>query len=468
VVVVGFGSAGAPAAIGAHDAGANVLLLEKMPEGKEGGSTRIAGGNLIPATAAQYRSRTFNLLSDEEATIYSQGMQSELDWLLNSGLEVNETTYPGTTMKSFQVPLTGGITGAPKLWSTIKSQVSAKGIKVLYQTAGEELIQAPDTKEVLGIIAEIEGRKVNIKANRGVVLTTGNYAASQDMLNRLNYSGLEIRTTTSPANTGDGQKMGMKAGARLYNIGGEIPSNCAIQAPSEQYGTGFHWIAPKPNFIIVDKYGKRFINEGLITGATPLTGFISAYYPANDEYRHVPFWAVFDRKLIDNGPVFTNWRGWAIVEDVYQWSSDNSAEIAKGWIVQADTIAELASKMKAKNWIGGQVTVQDTDALVETTNSFNEYCANGKDLEFGRTNLGPLDTPPFYAMALCPLLYYTRGGLEHNIKGQTIGQDGKPILRLYSAGDVGQVSITMSEGILGAMACGRIAGKNAAAETPWS
>ncbi|MDR1429037.1 MAG: FAD-binding protein, partial [Spirochaetaceae bacterium] len=40
VVVVGFGGAGASAAITAADAGARVLLLEKAPDGEEGGNTR--------------------------------------------------------------------------------------------------------------------------------------------------------------------------------------------------------------------------------------------------------------------------------------------------------------------------------------------------------------------------------------------------------------------------------------------
>jgi succinate dehydrogenase/fumarate reductase flavoprotein subunit len=44
VVVVGFGAAGCAAAIEAHDAGARVVVLEKMPAGREGGNTRVSGG----------------------------------------------------------------------------------------------------------------------------------------------------------------------------------------------------------------------------------------------------------------------------------------------------------------------------------------------------------------------------------------------------------------------------------------
>ena len=43
VVVVGFGAAGVAASVTAHDLGAKVVILEKAPEGQEGGNTRVAG-----------------------------------------------------------------------------------------------------------------------------------------------------------------------------------------------------------------------------------------------------------------------------------------------------------------------------------------------------------------------------------------------------------------------------------------
>src|ERR1700677_5001596 len=43
VVVVGFGAAGMAASVSAHDLGAKVVILEKAPEGQEGGNTRVAG-----------------------------------------------------------------------------------------------------------------------------------------------------------------------------------------------------------------------------------------------------------------------------------------------------------------------------------------------------------------------------------------------------------------------------------------
>ncbi|MGE3540931.1 MAG: FAD-dependent oxidoreductase, partial [Candidatus Tectimicrobiota bacterium] len=53
VVVVGFGAAGAAAAITAHDAGARVILLEKAPEGQEGGNTRVAGQGYLNTSSVE-------------------------------------------------------------------------------------------------------------------------------------------------------------------------------------------------------------------------------------------------------------------------------------------------------------------------------------------------------------------------------------------------------------------------------
>ncbi len=44
VVIIGFGAAGDCAAIEAHDAGANLVLLEKQPEATHDSNTRMSGG----------------------------------------------------------------------------------------------------------------------------------------------------------------------------------------------------------------------------------------------------------------------------------------------------------------------------------------------------------------------------------------------------------------------------------------
>ena len=53
VVVVGFGAAGAATAVTAHELGARVVMLEKAPEGQEGGNTRVAGQGYLNTSAVE-------------------------------------------------------------------------------------------------------------------------------------------------------------------------------------------------------------------------------------------------------------------------------------------------------------------------------------------------------------------------------------------------------------------------------
>src|SRR5713226_750631 len=53
VVVVGFGAAGVAASVTAHELGAKVVILEKAPEGQEGGNTRVAGQGYLNTSSVE-------------------------------------------------------------------------------------------------------------------------------------------------------------------------------------------------------------------------------------------------------------------------------------------------------------------------------------------------------------------------------------------------------------------------------
>src|SRR2546421_4307783 len=53
VVVVGFGAAGFAASVTTHDLGATVVILEKAPEGQEGGNTRVAGQGYLNTSSVE-------------------------------------------------------------------------------------------------------------------------------------------------------------------------------------------------------------------------------------------------------------------------------------------------------------------------------------------------------------------------------------------------------------------------------
>jgi predicted oxidoreductase len=178
---------------------------------------------------------------------------------------------------------------------------------------------------------------------------------------------------------------------------------------------------------------------------------------------------IFDESYRREGPIASTtedfeemWGGpvgYPIVHKIYEWSGDNRAEIDKGWIFQAETIADLAGKIGA-----------DAAALETTIRDYNRACADSHDPQFGRTeaSLAPLDTPPYYAIELALTLVNTQGGPKHNIDCQVLDYNDKPIPRLYAAGELGSFFGFLYQGGSNypeAWAFGQIAGKRAAAET---
>jgi len=144
----------------------------------------------------------------------------------------------------------------------------------------------------------------------------------------------------------------------------------------------------------------------------------------------------------------------------YDWSDDNGAELAKGWIKQAETLRALA-----------QIMGLPPAVLEETIIRWNAHCHVGADADFGRTKmLSPIQKAPFYAVELSPSMLNTQGGPRRNARSQVVRPDGSPIPRLYSAGELGSIYSYLYQGtgnIGECLAFGRIAGRNGAAEQLW-
>ena len=130
---------------------------------------------------------------------------------------------------------------------------------------------------------------------------------------------------------------------------------------------------------------------------------------------------IFDHTLFSAGPLYDKHpsHGWTQIVERYEWSADNSAELAKGWIKAADSLASLAS-----------VIGLDPKALEDTVSRWNRYCEAGHDAEFGRTlMMDPIAEGPLYAVELSPSMLNTQGGPRRNEKGQIVRPDGTPILQ---------------------------------------
>lgn len=504
VVVMGYGGAGSCAAIAAHNAGAKTLILEKDPIA-HGGNTGVSAGSCrcphasVEGAIDYLRAECWGTVKDESLLrAFVLALDGLPGWLENLGAKLRYAknwarfpALPGSAAldngKAFTIDVNGKPGMGKDLFAFLKSCVDAREIRVMLGTPVRELIQDAVTKEIVGLKAtNPAGKEIVVKARRGVVMACGGFEANQDMLHQYldaSYSGF-FPTRGTPFNTGDGIKMCYSVGADQWHMkNAEFYRKCCKPA-SELYGVAIEMIDTN-GCIWANRFGKRFWDETMYFTHTKET--IPIYHFTDDtkalkgrdftDYQNMPFYMIFDETLRTQGPLHI-WEGpglsatgIAAAQKICAWSADNAAEIDKGWIIKADTIEELAKKIVVKNRFG-QVVGMNPVGLVETVNKYNEYCVTGKDLEFGRRpkTMHPINKPPFYAMELCIGITNTNGGPVHNQYAQTLDVYGKPIPRLYSAGEFGSIFGFLYQGgqnVPEALSFGRIAGEHAASLKPW-
>jgi succinate dehydrogenase/fumarate reductase flavoprotein subunit len=518
VVVVGYGGAGAVAAISAHDAGANVLVLEKSPPVANrvntyggntyaisggGGNTCICGGGLWSCDSADSFAQALYQLSWGSTPLdvcqaFANVDANLVSWCGSMNIPVSPTEGPGWytnidtgTYKSMIMP-----GGGAQLFSLLDAQVQKRNITVMLGTPATGLIQNPTTMEILGVEATnlATNAALNIKANKAVVLCTGGFEFNETM--KLNY--LKAYPTNFWGwnyNTGDGITMAAKVGAGMWHM------NCVSAAlspwiPSNPSPSSYPFLYPgASSWIWVNKHGVRYANEY----PPPLA--IDTFYPyltdfdtSVPEYTRIPSFMIFDSTVMQAGALVVPWGVHqlpAALGSNPTWSSDNSTELAKGWIQTGATIADLASAINGLSPFAGihpslnssnntgpanSIAIDiDPNVLTETVNTYNGYCTSSppKDLQFGRPalNLVPIQKAPFYAVAMWPAGPNTQGGPIRNAKGQVCTSEGNAIPRLYSNGELGSVWGLLYHGAGNITEClcyGQISGQNAAAETSWS
>ncbi|HXG50037.1 MAG TPA: FAD-dependent oxidoreductase [candidate division Zixibacteria bacterium] len=473
VLIVGYGGAGGAAALAATEAGARVLLVEKNNEG--GGNTRYSGGSIRTYTDLAKAIDFIEAVCEgttERSVVetFVQESDRNKEWVAKLGGEIVPGPPSGT--KGFPIGLPGAafptirgaegigprvrVKGAGEaagidLWGVLQRNVDGRKIPVLYSCSGKQLIY-DKSHGVTGLIALKGDAEIKIRARRGIVLTCGGFEYNVPM--HMNYLGQSYFGLCNPGNTGDGIRMAAEIGADLWHMSA-VAATWGYKFP--EFPCAIRHFMPYPGFVYVDQSGKRFMDE---TGIDVHAMWAPSSYIDMKTLRRtrVPAYVIFDEDTRTRGAVARTDRG--RISDIYQWSADNSAEIRKGWIKAAQTIADLAPLIQLR-----------PDQLQATIAQYNLLTVSGYDPEFGRSphTLAPIAMPPFYAIPIWPCLYNTQGGPKRNAKAQVLDFNGRPIKRLYSAGELGSLWYRNYPGggnVSEALAFGRIAGKNAAAEAP--
>lgn len=474
VAVVGYGGAGATAAITAADLGAKVLIVEKAAAG--GGNTRLSAGSVRTFGAFDRAVEHITFLCggatdpDVIETLVRES-HNNAPWLRSLGgevvvdpLQAAPASYPvyPTGAASPEQPGADGVgprlrvkgdttANGRDLWELLDRNVDERCIPVLFECPAVRLLRDGDGA-VTGLTARRGGEEIAIQARKAVILACGGYEWDADM--QLQFLGQRFWSLGASGHTGDGIRLAVDAGASLWHMN-SVAAGFGYRVDGFD-GAVIHAM-PGPGFIYVDRQARRFVDETTMD-AHAVGSLVTELDLETMERPRVPSFVIFDDATRASGPVANTGRG--AVAEHYRWSDDNAAEVGKGWIKRGDTPVALAADLGL-----------DAAALERTVDEYNRACAEGRDGAFGRSPdaLRPLGHPPFYGAALWPSLFNTQGGPRRNARAQVLNAWGRPIPGLYSAGELGSM---WSQNYPGAgnltevLAFGRVAGRYAATETP--
>ena len=457
VVVVGGGIAGLAAALGASEAGASVVLLEKAPREERGGNTRFADAQIrFPHEADQYGARAYTPeeFRDDLMRLSRGRANAELidvlvsragetvDWLSGHGIAWDEG-FPHTAGYRRR-PAQGG----QGLVDTLFARCEAAGVSVRYAAAAGELlldgrgaVRAARCRTPQGV--------TDAEASGGVVLATGGFQANVAM--RVAYLGRfadSLILRGSRFDTGDGICMALDAGAQpTGNWSGGHAVAWDRNAPEFgdlTVGDNFQ----KHNYpfsIMINANGERFVDEG-----ADFRNYTYAKYGRVILMQPKQFcWQVFDSKVLH------------LLRDEYR--------IKRVTKVRADTLEELVAKLEDVDADKALATIRAYNAAVKTDVPFNPNVKDGRctvGLTPPKSNWAiVIDTPPFEAYAVTCGLTFTFGGLKIDTSAHVIDSDGQVIPGLFAAGElVGGLfyfNYPGGTGLMNGAVFGKIAGTSA-------
>ena len=485
-LVVGFGLAGAAAALEANDIDpdAKILVIEKMDEAQAGGNSIASGQTVIvPSpddldTFKTYVAACFepNPIPEEYLDWMCNEFASQVDWIQGTvspvGYEIGYvsggplswgklvTEFPDLAGSNFigcsgHVRQAGGTFENGGVWRGFALATQARdNVEIDYDCALTNVIVDADGK-VIGAVVNNNGTEERIGAGKGVVLACGGYENNLQM--QRDFHGMDmVYTGGTPGNTGDAIQMLMGLGAEIWHMRNQTQSGglwLGIKVPDFESTFMRAFTMPAGSWIEVDAEDKRFYNESGAYHRQHMKYKQYGHYVDLPHDRALPVHLIFDDKTCQGGAVVTKWLSWPITTLGYKWSDDNSAEIEKGWIVKADTIDELA-----------ELTGRNPAALQLAIDTYNEGVEAGKD-EFGRDpeTMAPIDTPPYYAVGITPTLVGTTGGAKRDTQARVLRWDGTPIEGLYEAGELGSYVANLYQNGMFLAEC--IASGRAAADT---
>jgi succinate dehydrogenase/fumarate reductase flavoprotein subunit len=427
VAVIGFGAAGACAAIEAAAAGAQVTLFERNSgsggaSGLSGGEIYIGGGG---GSDVQRDAGFSDSTADFEAylvmaggpaadrdkcAIYAAQALAHFDWLKQQGVPYKGTYIPGKVIEPIEddtliwsgseaaEPFCLSARPAPRghviqfmgwgggrlLVDILEARVRDAGCDVMCDARVVALIG--DGARIAGVVVRIDNRNHFVRVRRGVVLATGGFCMNREMLARHAPDALRLASPIGDKDDGVGIQLGLAAGGEAVHM--------------DQFFSTCPWTIPEPLScgVFVNSKGQRFINEDCYHGRVSR---VMLDQPGDRAYL-----------LVDN----------AIFQRPLDIARISIAAVGDSW---EEVEAELGMA---------------EGALAPNMHFYNRHAVNGADPLFGKRPpiLRALLEPPFAALELnfdtSYFSFFTLGGLHTTVDGEVLNRAGQPIAGLFAAG----------------------------------
>lgn len=286
---------------------------------------------------------------------------------------------------------------------------------------------------VVGATVVRDGKSVEIRVRRGVVLACGGFPYDIERRKQLfphAPTGREHFTPSPALNTGDGLRLGESVGGwvdpTIPNAAAWCPTSVVHRKDGTQ-GVMPHFIdRAKPGVIAVTTKGRRFTNEAL-----SYHDFIQALVKACKNSAEVTCWLVCDHEhLREYG-----------LGAVAPFPLPIGKHLKSGYLKRGSSLQDLAS-----------VIGVPAAALQEEVEVFNRDAASGVDTKFSKGStaynryqgdslvkpnpcMAPIRKGPFYAIKIVVGEIGTFAGLATDESCQVLSKDRQPVKGLYAVGN---------------------------------
>lgn len=460
VVVIGSGFAGLMAAYTAKKAGADVVIIEKMPVA--GGNSAINGGIMgVPGTEIQKAKgiKDSPELMAEDMLKAGLGMNhpDKVRALCEHAYEAYRVLVDELNVKFSDTILKheGGHSVPRSLFTAngSGSEIVNKELAALEKLGVKprtrmlfETLHLNDKGEAVGVTVRSgyrfpkknSGTPKTIRARRGVILCYGGFGA--DVAYRSIFDpklGKSFQTTNQPGATAEAWREAARCGVQM--IQNDWIQCLPYTSPDEKgFGIGWAWAGHTQayGFWLDAATGERFVNE-LADRKIRCDAILGRNNLGHDCL------SIGDKKVAD---LFEVIRPGMLAR-----------QMKAGVVFEYRTLEDMAKAHKIP-----------LDALKKTIAAVNESVTTKKDPMNRAVNadLKPQTDGPWYVSRLSPKVHHCMGGILTTPKAEVISVAGKVIPGLYAAGEAtGGVHGAVRLGSNATTDCiinGRIAGQQAA------